>query len=111
VYEAAKRHNAETKATDTRPINAVVRHSGGRWLLESGLNSAEGCNFECDLDAFDDYFYESYQDEEFSPDSDDEVDFINSFGGLDSEDDDRDEDELEGCLVAAAAEVYEDEEE
>jgi len=80
VYQAARDHHAEVE--DTRPMDPVVRHRDGKWHLESGLGSAEGCDFQCDLEAWDNYFYESYKDVDFDPSESDEADFVEAFGGF-----------------------------
>jgi len=44
------------------PMNPVVRHANGKWMLESGLHSTdEGCDFEWSLESFHTYFYECYK--------------------------------------------------
>lgn len=76
VYEAAKNYSNGGTTYGGRPMNPVVRRraSDGVWMLESGLDSAEGSDLECSLDAFDNWFYESYKTD-YIPGDEDIADF------------------------------------
>ena len=77
VYTAAKGY---VKATteEIRPMDAVVRREGARWMLESGLDSGENADFEVTLVAFDNWFFDSYMDSDdsYAPSESDIDDFV-----------------------------------
>jgi len=74
VYAAAKAYVNET-AEDGCPMDAVVRREGERWMLESGLNSAEDADFEVSLEVFDSWFWEGYKSD-YVPSDEDIADFV-----------------------------------
>lgn len=88
VYTAAKGYVRATTeelfvygrdllSANRRPMNAVVRREGDRWMLESGLNSGENADFEVTLEAFDSWFFEGYMgDDSYAPSESDIDDFV-----------------------------------
>jgi len=76
VYAAAKSLNQGETIYGGCPIDPVVRREGGKWMLESGMEpQGEDNDFECSLEAFDNYFYEDYKSD-YIPSDNDADDFI-----------------------------------
>lgn len=51
-----------------KPMNAVGRRrEDGEWVLESGMNNAEVCDFEISLDDFISYWWEGLNDPSWTP--------------------------------------------
>ena len=59
-----------------QPHDPVVRKEENQWMLESGLNSAENADFECSLEAFDSWFYETYCLAGYMPGGEEETDLV-----------------------------------
>ena len=61
------------------PINPVVRREGGKWMIESSLEPCGDDNdFECSLQAFANYFNETYESD-YAPSDGDAEEFISTF--------------------------------
>jgi hypothetical protein len=73
VYEAAREFMADGHG---KPLDPVVRVEGETWMLESRMNSAEGCSFEISLDDFVSYWWEGLNDPEWTPSQFDIDEFI-----------------------------------
>ena len=79
IYEAARSFYRGDEMYGGRPHDPVVRHTtDGTWMLESGIEPEERADVECRLDDFDSYFYETYDDENYTPSDDDEAYFLDS---------------------------------
>jgi len=76
VYEAAKSYSLGNTMYGGCPINPVVRREDGKWMLESALEPTTG-DFEISLEAFNNYFYESYRTD-FVPTDSDVTDFVDT---------------------------------
>lgn len=76
VYTAAKSYANGTE--DDCPINPVIRRENGIWMLESNLEPATDCDFECDLETFNGWFFDSYSFDEYLPSETDITDFVNA---------------------------------
>ncbi len=79
IYAAAKNY-ADNIDTDTTPLNPVVRRENGIWMLESELEPSLDNDFQCSLEEFDSYFYETYTDNDFVITHETEREFIENFG-------------------------------
>lgn len=75
VYAAAKSYSNGEEVYGGRPHDPVVRREGDKWMLESGLNSAEDADFEVTLEAFDSWFWEGYKSD-YTPSDADVEDFV-----------------------------------
>lgn len=64
IYEAAREFMADGHG---KPMDAVVRSCDGHWMLESGMDSADGCDFEISLDDFISYWWEGLNDPDWTP--------------------------------------------
>lgn len=79
VYAAAKNFSNGGSDYGGRPMDPVVRHTtDGVWMLESGINSEPNADAECPLEAFDNWFFEAYSDDEYEPTETDEIDFLDT---------------------------------
>lgn len=78
VYEAAKIYAMDETGEERqhRPMDPVVRREGEKWMLESGLNSAENADFSVPLEVFDSYFYNGYTDTDYTPSDSDVAEFV-----------------------------------
>ena len=84
IYNAAREIAADGEIYGGCPVDPVIRHRpDGIWMLESGLNDAEGADAECRLDDFDSWFFECYQDADYQPGDDDEANFLDLLRGED----------------------------
>jgi hypothetical protein len=76
VYEAAKQYSNGIKTYGGCPMNPVIRRENGRWMLESDMNSGEDADFQVTLEIFNDWFYESYKNDDYIPSESDIQQFI-----------------------------------
>lgn len=65
IFNAAREHESENQ--EHLPYNAVVRRSGSKWMLDSGLDSSEGCDLEISYEAFLGYWYDGLNDLAYTP--------------------------------------------
>ena len=75
VYQQAR---AYSNGENGQPHNPVVRLENGKWIIESGLEPQHETEFECTLDAFDMWFYESYKNDNYVPGDADQADFMDA---------------------------------
>jgi len=75
IYNTAKIYSGDIDINGC-PMNPVVRHANGVWMLESGINDEPNADAECLLEDFGEYFYECYSDHEYQPTLEDEADFL-----------------------------------
>jgi len=83
VYTAAKHFYADADNLETTyggcPMDPVVRHTvDGVWMLDSGIDGEPNADAECRLDDFDNWFYETYEDGDYTLTDEDESDFFES---------------------------------
>ena len=82
IYTAAKNYYNDVDNGTTYggcPMDPVVRHTVDNvWMLESGINSEPNADAECRLDDFDSWFYEGYNDDNYTPSTEDEADFLDT---------------------------------
>ena len=77
VYIAAKNYAQGGEIYGGCPTDPVVRrHKSGKWMLESGIESGADADFECSLNVFDHYFWDSYKNPDYLPNETDEADFV-----------------------------------
>lgn len=77
IYNAAKDIATDIDTYGGCPLNPVIRHTtNGVWMLESGLHGEPNADAECSLDVFDNWFYESYSNNDYSPTESDKIDFL-----------------------------------
>jgi len=74
IYEAAKEY-ANSGDIEDRPMDPVVRHEDGVWMLESRMESFNG-DIEVSLETFDSWFWETYKDATYTPDQTDIDEFV-----------------------------------
>jgi len=75
IYTDAKNYYNGISTYGGCPINPVVRHERGRWIIESDLEPEDETNdLSCPLEDFDSYFYEMY-DTDFMPNNNDAEEF------------------------------------
>uniref|UniRef100_A0A6M3LV45 Uncharacterized protein n=1 Tax=viral metagenome TaxID=1070528 RepID=A0A6M3LV45_9ZZZZ len=73
VYEKIKNYSLEL--TDSFPVDPVIRRIDNKWILESGLYDNNG-DIEITFEQFDNWFFESYGDNNYMPTSQDIEDFL-----------------------------------
>lgn len=83
VYTAAQSHYInEDDVYGGRPMDAVIRKEGEKWMLESAIEKEnEDCSFSCSLEDFDNYWYELYKDIFYLPSDSEVADFVEIMGG------------------------------
>lgn len=74
IYAAAKAYAIDPAETGC-PLDPVVRCENGEWMLESGLEPQRG-DFEVHLEDFDNWFFDVYENPEYTPSIADISDFV-----------------------------------
>lgn len=76
VYEQARLYSQFKEEHRSCPMDPEVRFDGDEWMIESSLSSAEYAKAVCKLEVFDNYFFESYKEDDLELTINDENDFL-----------------------------------
>lgn len=76
IYDAAREFMADGHGMPHDPV--IRKCENGTWMLESGMESAEGCDFEISLDDFISYWWEGLNDPDWTPTEESISEFTNN---------------------------------
>lgn len=76
VYKQAKIYYNDPAG---RPIDAVIRKENEKWIIESRLEPQQDTIIECSLEDFQNWFYETFSDDNYIPSENDIADFVKQF--------------------------------